>query len=108
MDGDDTAPLAAPRYDAENQVLHLADALVAAPITPEMWSYQQGAYLVLRDYLEQRQGRALNGEEFDDFRNLAAVVSLTLERLPKIDAFVRQATADAVAVDDLGLQPDAD
>jgi hypothetical protein len=50
-----------------------------------MWSYQQGSYPVLRHYLEQRQGRALENQEFDDFRNLAAAVAGTILLLPQID-----------------------
>jgi hypothetical protein len=72
-----------------------------------MWAYQQGAYRVLRDYLDQRQGQALDSQEFDDFRNLVAVVRLTLDQLPAIDALVEQATADSLTVDDLSLPREA-
>lgn len=106
MDGDDTAVLTAPKFSAETQTLHLSDTLTATSVTPEMWDYQQGSYRVLRDYLDERQGRALDSGEFDDFRSLVAVVKLTLERLPAIDALVEQAAADSLTVDDLGLPVD--
>jgi hypothetical protein len=38
----------------------------------------------LRNYLEERQGRALDSEEFDDFRQLVAVVQMTLGQLPEV------------------------
>jgi predicted helicase len=49
MDGDDTAVLAAPKYSADTQTLHLADALTVMPVRQAAWAYQQGAYPVLRD-----------------------------------------------------------
>lgn len=107
MDGDDTDILTAPAFSAETQTLHLGAALTAAPVTEEMWAYQQGAYRVLHDYLDQRQGRPLDSQEFDDFRSLAAVVRLTLDQLPAIDALVEQAVTDSLTVDDLGLQREA-
>lgn len=106
MDGDDTAILAAPKFSAETQALHLADTLTARPVTEEMWNYQQGAYRVLRDYLDERQGRGLTSQEFDDFRNLCAVVKLTLDRLPAIDGLMEMAGEDSFTVDDLGLPHD--
>jgi hypothetical protein len=57
----------------------------------------------LRHYLEQRQGQALETQEFDDFRDLAAAVAGTLQRLPGIDALARRAAGDSFAADDLGL-----
>ena len=107
MDGDDTAVLTAPKFSAETQTMHLAGTLAASPVTEEMWAYQQGAYRVLRDYLDQRQGRALDSQEFDDFRNLTAVVRLTLGQLPAVDALVKQAVADSLTAEDLGLPRDA-
>jgi hypothetical protein len=107
LDGDDTAILTAPKFSAEMQTLYLADTLTATPVTEEMWVYQQGAYRVLRDYLDQRQGRALDSQEFDDFRNLVAVVRLTLDQLPAIDPLVEQSAADSLTVDDLTLPRDA-
>lgn len=61
---------------------------------------------MLRDYLDQRQGQALDSQEFDEFRNLVAVVRLTLVHLPTIDGLVEQATAGSLTVDDLGLPHD--
>jgi hypothetical protein len=83
--------------------VRLANTLVATPVTPAMWSYQQGTYPVLRDFLEQRQGRPLAGEEFDEFRHLAGAVNLTLELLPKLDALLTRAIQTAVRSYDLGL-----
>jgi hypothetical protein len=68
-----------------------------------MWEYQQGAYPVLRFFLEERVGRALDSDEFDQFRYLAAATRLTIERLPEIDQLVAHAVADAFTVDELGL-----
>jgi len=68
-----------------------------------MWACQQGGYRVLRDYLDQRRGRPLDSEEFDDFRNLVAVVRLTLDQLPAIDPLVEEAAANSFSAEDLGL-----
>jgi hypothetical protein len=103
MDGDDRAIMGAPVFAPETSTLQLGRALAARPVSAEMWSYQQGSYPVLRHYLEQRQGRALETQEFDDFRDLAAAVAGTLQRLPRIDALARRAAGDSFAADDLGL-----
>jgi Type ISP C-terminal specificity domain/N-6 DNA Methylase len=103
MDGDDRATLSSPAYDPATRTVRLGETLTAAPVTPEMWAYQQGAYPTLRAYLEERQGRALVAEEFDDFRNLAAAVRLTIASLPQIDAIVAEAARDSFACEDLGL-----
>jgi hypothetical protein len=68
-----------------------------------MWAYQKGSYAVLCNYLEQRQGRPLNTEEFDDFRDLAAVVASTIQLLPQIDALVAQAAAHSFTAEGLSL-----
>jgi hypothetical protein len=106
MDGDDMAILTPPKFSAETQTLSLADSLKATPVTEEMWNYQQGAYRVLRDYLDEREGRALDSQEFDDFRNLCAIVKLTLDRLPAIDGQMEMAVQDSFTADDLGLPHD--
>jgi hypothetical protein len=103
MDGDDQATLTAPVFAAETKTLRLSPALAATPVTPETWAYQQGSYPVLRHYLEQRQGRPLSSEEFDDFRNLAAAAAGTMLLLPEIDALVRRAVARSLAAESLGL-----
>jgi predicted helicase len=103
MDGDDQATLTAPVVDAETSTLRLSPTLAAAPVSPEMWAYQQGAYPVLRHYLEQRQGRPLDTGEFDDFRNLAAAVAGTIQLLPQTDELARQAAASSFTAGSLGL-----
>ena len=103
MDGDDRAILSPPTFVPATETLHLSRALTATPINQEMWAYQQGSYQTLRLYLEEREGRALDSREFDDFRYLAAAVRLTVERLPKIDALVSEAVSDSFTVEGLGL-----
>jgi hypothetical protein len=103
MDGDDRAILSAPTFVPATETLYLGDDLTAAPITPEMWAYQQGSYQTLRLYLEERKGRALDRQEFDDFRYLVAAVRLTLEHLPKIDALISEVVSDSFTVEELGL-----
>lgn len=88
MDGDDRAILSTPGFAPETGTLQLSPALAARPASAEMWSYQQGSYPVLRHYLEQRHGQALETQEFDDFRDLVAAGG-TVQRLPHIDALVR-------------------
>ena len=103
MDGDDQATLTIPVFAAETKTLRLSPALAATPVTPKTWAYQQGSYPVLRHYLEQRQGRPLSSEEFDDFRNLAAAVASTILLLPQIDELVRRAVARSFTAESLGL-----
>jgi hypothetical protein len=103
MDGDDRAVLSAPVFEPETETLRLSETLVATPVTPEMWVYQQGSYPTLRTYIEERQGRALESQEFDDFRQLVAVVRLTIQCLPQLDALVAEAAGDSFAGEDLGL-----
>ena len=43
MDGDDLAELTTPTFSAEAWTVHLAATLTAAPVTSEMWAYQQGS-----------------------------------------------------------------
>jgi hypothetical protein len=51
----------------------------------------------IQDFLDQRQGRPLISEEFDDFRRLAAAVRMTLDVLPNIDAVLWKAPATAMS-----------
>lgn len=101
MDGNDQAPIVPPVYDEAEATLRLAPTLTAKPITPEAWRYQQGAYPVLRDFLDARVGRPLTAEEFHDFRRLAAAVQMTLDRLPAIDAVVPAVAASALTSEQL-------
>lgn len=103
MDGDDQAMISPPVYVAETETLRLADNLVATPVTQEMWDYQQGSYPTLRFYLAERRGRPLTSEQFDEFRFLAAVVRLTIERLPQLDELVSQIADDSFTAGELGL-----
>lgn len=101
MDGDDRAVLEAPRYDAGSRTLYLAPGLAAIEIESEEWQYQQGAYRVLRDFVDARRGRQLTREEFNEFRLLAASVRLTLEQLPRLDELVAEAAEDACTAGEL-------
>jgi hypothetical protein len=58
---------------------------------------------VLRHYLEQRQGRVLETQEFADFRDLVAAVAGTVQRLPRVDTLVRRAAGETFTAEDLGL-----
>jgi len=89
MDGDDQAIIDRPVYDGPTETLWLAGNLRSTPISVESWTYQHGSYLVLRDFLERRQGRMLTSNEFHEFRLLSAAVEMTLELLPKVDAAMR-------------------
>lgn len=101
MDGNDQAELTAPTHDEER--VCLAPTLMAHPITAAEWAYQQGSYPVLRDYLDQRQGRPLTSREFDTFRRLAAAVRMTLDILPRIDALIPAAAESALTYKEMGL-----
>lgn len=107
IDGDDQALIEGPRFDAREQAVYLAPTLVAHPVTAATWAYQQGAYQVLKRYLEDRQGRSLGPEEFEDFRLVAAAVSLTLARLPRLDELLAQACENAFSAAELGLDTEA-
>jgi hypothetical protein len=106
MDGDDRAPIESPRYDEDEATLRLAQNLVARDITPGVWAYQQGAYRVVRDYLDARRGRPLSGEEFDEFRKLVAAVRLTLDILPAIDELIGRVADSALTREELALTED--
>ena len=103
MNGDDRAILSPPVLVAETETLRLSESLAATPVSPEMWAYQQGSYPALRLYLEEREGRALDSQEFDDFRYLAAAVRLTVEHLPQVDALVAEAVNNSFTAEALGL-----
>jgi predicted helicase len=95
LDGDDQATISDPRYDEAEAAIHLAPGLIARDVSPAVWRYQQGAYPLVRNYLEARQGRRLSGREFQEFRRLAGAVRLSLDRLPAIDAVLDQLTETA-------------
>jgi hypothetical protein len=101
LDGDDQAVLSAPSYDEQTSTIKLAPDLVARNVTPDVWRYQQGAYRVVRDYLKEREGRRLTGEEFEDFRRLVGAVRLTLELLPTLDEAVELAFRTALSAEAL-------
>jgi len=85
LDGDDRAVLAEPRFEPSAEIVHMAPTLRATPIAASSWDYQQGAYPVLRDFLEARTGRSLSPEEFSQFRLLAAAVKLSIGLLETLD-----------------------
>lgn len=85
MEGNDQAPITNPRYEESEQAIQLAPTLLAKPITPEAWRYQQGSYPILREFLDSRAGQPLTSDEFAEFRRLAAAAQLTLDLLPHID-----------------------
>lgn len=101
MDGNDEAVIAKPRYDPDEAVVELAPDLVARNVSPSAWNYQHGAYRVIREFLDARVGRRLSAEEFKDFRELVAVVRLTLDVLPSIEERVPQITQDAFSAEEL-------
>ncbi|MEX2645577.1 MAG: type ISP restriction/modification enzyme [Gaiellaceae bacterium] len=103
LDGDDRAHIAKPRYEEATHSLYLAPTLVARNITPEAWQYQQGAYPVLRLFLEAREARELSSDEFQEFRLLAGAVRLTLDRLPFVDALIPQLADTAFTASELGI-----
>ena len=74
MEGDDRSPIHRPRYDPTDQILYIADNLVARTVSPESWAYQHGSYPVIRNFLEAREGRPLDAEEFREFRLVVAAV----------------------------------
>lgn len=98
MEGNDEAIIGQPRHDAATLELHLGADLVAAPVPAEVWSYQQGSYRVLNDYLEARAGRALTNEEFEEFPRIVAAISQTIGRLAELDELVIQAAASAFEI----------
>jgi predicted helicase len=107
MDGDDRSAIQAPRYDAAEQTLYIADNLVARPVPPESWAYQHGSYPVIRNFLEARKGRPLEAEEFREFRQIVAAVTLTVRPLHAIDDLVTQAIRNAFSATDLDLRDTA-
>lgn len=101
VDGDDLAVLEAPVHDPIANDVRLASNLVVRDVTAEMWTYQQGAYRVLRDFMTARVGRRLSSEEFHEFRLLAEAVRTTLELLPQIDALIAPIAASALPAEAL-------
>jgi hypothetical protein len=101
LDGNDRAVIAEPVYDPESATLRLAPDLVAHQVTPAIWAYQQGAYRVVRDFLDARRGRPLTGDEFGEFRKLVGAIRLTLERLPHVDSLLADVAKDAFRADEL-------
>lgn len=103
MEGDDRAILEAPTYDAEAKSIRLAATLSALSVEPAEWQYQQGAYPVLRDFVDSRRGRTLSREEFDEFRRLVAAVRFTVRLLPRLDEILPGVVANSLTAEDLGL-----
>jgi Type ISP C-terminal specificity domain/N-6 DNA Methylase len=106
MDGNDSAVLERPNYEERTQTLHLSANLVARPVSRAAWTYQQGAYPVVREYVDARIGRPLHAEEFDELRRIIAAVSLTGDRLPVVDDLVTRAADAAFTAADLGFRSD--
>lgn len=86
-----------PRYDEARQELYLGVDLVAAPVSPEVWTYQQGSSPVLHDYPEARSGRALTSEEFEELPRIVAAIALAIARLAELGQLVSQAASSALA-----------
>ncbi|MBA2461354.1 MAG: hypothetical protein H0V45_06260 [Actinobacteria bacterium] len=101
LDGDDTATIEQPHYVEAEAAVYLAPALVARDIQPAVWRYQQGAYPVLRNSLEARQGRRLTSDEFVEFRRLAGAIHLTLERLVDLEQIMPEVMTTALTADEL-------
>jgi hypothetical protein len=104
LDGNDQSPIENPHFDEIEQPLYLAPNLTATPVTAAAWGYQQGAYRVLRDYLDTRKGQPLTAEEFSEFRLVVSAVTVTLERLGPLDDLVSQAGQDSFTATELGFR----
>jgi hypothetical protein len=72
-------------------------------VNADVWAYQQGAYPVVRFFLEAREGRSLSSEEFRDFGLLVGAVRLTLDRLPFVDELLSRLAQTALTVTELGI-----
>lgn len=107
LDGDDRAVIQQSVFDPANEELRLADDLCASPLRAQAWTYRQGSYPVIENWLEARAGTALSSDEFDEFRKIVAAVTLTVDELPALDELVQAATADALRHEDLGLSQTA-
>lgn len=101
LDGADEAVIENPRYEEGAATVHLAPTLTAQGISPDVWRYQQGAYPVVRNFLQAREGRRLTSDEFVEFRRLVATVRLTLDRLPRLDELMPSIVATALTADQL-------
>ena len=101
LDGNDQAVVRSPSYDENRAEIKIADDLVAKNITPSVWRYQQGAYPVVRNYLQAREGRSLSADEFEEFRRLVGAVRLTLDRLGPIDESIGELTSTAFELNEL-------
>jgi hypothetical protein len=103
MDGDDQSAIDKPTFGEADGAILVSPQLVARPVSAAVWNYQQGAYRVVRDFLQVREGRPLTAQEFDDFRRIVATVKLTIDRLPALDAWLSKATKNAFRAEELGL-----
>lgn len=101
LDGADDAVIENPRYEVSASAIYLAPTLTAQAISPEVWRYQQGAYPIVRNFLQAREGRQLTSDEFVEFRRLVAAVRLTLDRLPRLDESMPSIVATALTADQL-------
>lgn len=101
LDGSDDAVIENPRYDETAHRVQLAPTLSALDIAPAAWTYQQGAYPVLRNFLVAREGRRLTSEEFMEFRRLVAAVRLTLDRVAALEDLMPDVAKSAFTAQDL-------
>jgi len=72
-----------PRYDAENERVHINDQEYFENISTEVWNYQIGGYQVMEKYLKDRKGRQM--DDPGHYCRMGTSIAKTIEVQKEID-----------------------
>ncbi len=72
-----------PRYDAENERVHINDQKYFENVSAEVWNYQIGGYQVMEKYLKDRKGRQM--EDSGHYCRMGTSIAKTIEVQKEID-----------------------
>ena len=65
--------------------LYINDTQHFSPVSQEVWEFHIGSYQVLKKYLKDRRGRALDLHEVKNVKKIIAAMHFTLAQMKKID-----------------------
>ncbi len=74
-----------PRYESQNERLHINKAQYFSPVPADVWAFHIGGYHVLDKYLKSRKGRTLSLDEIENIQNVVNVLRFTIDQMQRID-----------------------
>ena len=74
-----------PRWENNRVLIDKSGLSSFTEVSQEVWDFQVGGYQVCEKWLKDRKGQDLSDSEILHFKNIVGVITLTIDRMGKID-----------------------